>query len=254
MKPDAGHPAGAPAHVRYFIADLHLDGTDSARALKFREFLKKLADEAQTHPVELYVLGDLFEFWYEYRKQLFELYRNDLIALQGAWEAGVKIFLLYGNRDFAYGNYVNRRFGATVLGDGQQITLGDWRKVWLEHGDLLCTSDKRYLRFRSIIRSFPMRVAFWLMPWSRARKMIERIRKKTAEDKLKKPQEALEIDHHAARTRMEQTGSKLLLCGHTHKAVSEDVGAGHRLIVLAPWCETPGGYVDDGHSLKSFQL
>ena len=86
--------------------------------------------------MELYILGDLFEFWYEYRKQIFELYAKDLLALENAWQAGVKIFL-FGNRDFAYGRYVNKRFGATVLGDGQQITLHDSRPVWLEHGDLL---------------------------------------------------------------------------------------------------------------------
>jgi UDP-2,3-diacylglucosamine hydrolase len=248
------HPIPPDATLRYFITDLHLDGTDSPRALKFRELLQKLSGEAANHPLELFVLGDLFEFWYEYRKQIFELYAKDLAALQHAWEAGVKIFLICGNRDFAYGRYVNKRFGATVLGDGQQITLNDSRKVWLEHGDLLCTSDKRYLRFRSIIRSFPTRVAFRLMPWSQARKMIERIRKKTAEDKIKKSREALEIDHDAARTRMEQHGCKLLLCGHTHKPLSVDVGAGHRLIVLAPWCETPSGYLDDGRSFRGFQI
>jgi UDP-2,3-diacylglucosamine hydrolase len=249
-----GHPPDAAHPVRYFIADLHLDGSDSERALKFREFLARLAGETATHAVELYVLGDLFEFWYEYRRQIFELYAKDLQALEQAWSAGVKIFLLHGNRDFAYGSYVHKRFGATVLGDGQQITLNDSRPVWLEHGDLLCTSDTRYLRFRSIIRSWPMRVVFWLMPWSNARKMIERIRKKTTEDKLKKSRESLEIDPHAARTRMEQTRSKLLMCGHTHKALSEDVGAGHRLIVLPPWCDTPSGFTDDGRSLKSFQI
>src|SRR4051812_20435564 len=101
--------------LRYFIADLHLDGTNTERALKFRKFLKRLSAEAARGPVELYIVGDLFEFWYEYRKQLFEIYREDLQALEDAWHAGVKIFLFFGNRDFAYGNYVNRRFGATVL-------------------------------------------------------------------------------------------------------------------------------------------
>src|SRR5437868_462328 len=97
---------------RYFIADAHLDGSDSPRALSFRKFLNRISTEAAQQTVELYILGDLFEFWYEYRRALFEIYRNDLEALESAARAGIKIFMLFGNRDFAYGKYVVKRFGA----------------------------------------------------------------------------------------------------------------------------------------------
>lgn len=245
-------PGTAPAPRRYLIADLHLDGQGTERAAKFREFLQRLAGEAKAAPVELYVLGDLFEFWYEYRSQIFEVYRDDLAALSAAWEAGVKIFLFSGNRDFAYGKHVTRRFGATVLGDGEQITLNDSRPVWLEHGDLLCTADRRYLRYRAAIRSWPVRVVFWLMPWAWARRLIERIRRRTAADKAAKPAQTMEIDLEAARRRLEERRCRVLICGHLHKAQAEDLGGGLRLIVLPAWCEKPGGMVDDGQVLKPF--
>src|SRR5436190_2386939 len=128
--------------LRYFISDLHLDGGDTPRAEKFRFFLQKLSEAAAGGPVELYIVGDLFEFWYEFRRQLFAIYARDLEALEAAAQAGVKIFLFFGNRDFAYGKYVKKRLGAEVLGDGAMVQLNDARKVWLEHGDLLCTDDK----------------------------------------------------------------------------------------------------------------
>jgi UDP-2,3-diacylglucosamine hydrolase len=240
--------------LRFFIADLHLDGTSTQRALNFREFLSRLATYAQERPVELYIIGDLFEFWYEYRSALFELYRDDLSALEAAWKAGVKIFLFFGNRDFAYGNYATARFGATVLGDGQQITLGDYRPLWMEHGDLLCRSDTRYLRFRKIIRSWPVKCAFFLMPWSFAKGLIENIRKKTNADKAAKPKGVIAIDEAYARQRLEEKKCKILLCGHTHVPQQTDLGAGYRLIVLPPWCDVPAGMVDDGRSFKAFQL
>ena len=248
-------PAGVPepATYRYFIADLHLDGTDTERAEQFRALLARLSTEAASRPVELYILGDLFEFWYEYRAALFEIYRKDLSALDSAFKAGVKIFLFYGNRDFAYGNYVTRRFGATVLGDGEAITLNDSRPVWLEHGDLLCTSDRKYLRFRSIIRSGPVRLAFWMMPWRIARGAIDRLRRKSMSEKSAKPAHTMEIDPVAARQRLEKHRCRVLMCGHTHKPKIEDLGAGYQLIVLPPWCEVPGGYLDNGEVLKKFQ-
>ena len=239
--------------VRYFIADLHLDGLDTPRALAFRSFLEQLGRNAAAQQVELYIIGDLFEFWYEYRAALFDIYRKDLEALENAAKAGVRIFLFYGNRDFAYGRYVNRRFGATLLGDGEKITLSDARPVWLEHGDLLCTGDRSYLRFRKIIRSWPVRILFWMMPWSFARSTIERIRRSTTQDKARKSEKMVDIDLEAARRRIDEKGCKLLLCGHTHRPKSEDLGHGGRLVVLPAWCDKPAGMVDDG-SLHAFEL
>ncbi len=247
-------PTSENPPLRYFIADLHLDGTDTPRAERFRHFLQTISGCAAQGPVELYIVGDLFEFWYEYKTQLFELYKRDLDALEAAWKAGVKIFLFFGNRDFAYGDYVLRRFGATVLGDGEMIVLNDHRRAWLEHGDLLCTADTRYLKFRKRIRSRPVRWLFRLMPWSMARKMIERIRTRTVSDKNKKNAAVFGIDLSAARTRLEEKKCELLICGHTHGHQKEDLGAGKLLFVLPPWCESSAGYVDDGRTFKTFEV
>jgi UDP-2,3-diacylglucosamine hydrolase len=237
---------------KYFIADLHLDGSASPRALKFREFLYRLQQEAALRNTELYILGDLFEFWYEYHAQLFEIYAKDLEALESAWNAGVRIYVLSGNRDFSYGKYAQIRFGATALGEGEQITLSDSRPAWLEHGDLLCTSDTSYLRFRKVIRSLPVRIMFKWMPWSMASKMIARIRRKSNEKKKVKSTQMLQIDLTAAKSRLEKKKCQVLLCGHTHQAQAADLGAGRRLLVLQPWCDDPAGYVDDGMSLHPF--
>jgi len=251
--PDIGTPPTDPGQPRrYFIADVHLDGSDSPRALKFREFLKRLAAESAQRPTELYVLGDLFAVWYEYRAPLFEIYRRDLEALEAAWKARVHIYVFSGNRDFAYGRVARERFGATALGDGEQIMLSDHRPAWLEHGDLLCTADRSYLRYRGIIRSWPVRLLFWLMPWALARRTIERIKRRAAADKERKPGHVFDIDLAAARARLEEKNCRLLVCGHTHRPVTEDLGAGYRLIVLPAWSEQPGGYVDDGGSFRPF--
>lgn len=240
--------------LRYFISDLHLDGAETSRAERFRYFLQTISKAAANGPVELYIVGDLFEFWFEFHPQLFEIYKRDLEALESAWKAGVKIYLFFGNRDFAYGDYVHKRFGATVLGDGQDIVLSDHRRAWLEHGDLLCTGDTRYLKFRKRIRSKPVRWMFRLMPWAMAKRMVDRIRKKTTMDKKKKSPETFGIDLKAAFERLEAHKCQLLICGHTHAHQTEDLGAGLRLIVLPPWCEKAAGYVDDAGTFKSFEV
>ncbi len=237
---------------RYFIADLHLNGQPTEHARNFHAFLKALGREAAGMPVELYVLGDLFSFWYEYRRALFEVYAADLAAMEQAARAGVKFFIINGNRDFAYGAYLPKRMGATILGDTHTLTLGDYRPAWLEHGDLLCTGDRRYRLFRSAIRSAPVRVLFWLTPWAVAKRLIGGIRRVTSADKRTKPEYVFAVDLDAARRRLEQSRCRVLLCGHFHQECREDLGAGYQLIVLPPWCEQPSGMLDCAGTFKPF--
>ncbi|MCZ7643897.1 MAG: UDP-2,3-diacylglucosamine diphosphatase [Planctomycetota bacterium] len=228
--------------LRVFLADLHLDGTDSPRARTFRALLERLAEQAAVDAVNLYLLGDLFEFWEEYHRQAREPYESDLQALEAAHRAGVKIHLFSGNRDFAYGRYVRERLGAELGGDGMRIELSDARKVWLEHGDLLCTGDTRYLRYRRWVRSWPVRLLYRLLPWSLARRFVGNVKARSAQDKAKKARQVFEVDEAAARRRMEVHDCRLLMCGHTHRPLASDLGNGFRLVVLPAWCEVTSGY------------
>ena len=242
-------PCPAPPPLRLFLADLHLDGRDTPRARVFRNLLLRLVEYAGAAPVELYILGDLFEFWEEYHRQVAALYEADLAALESAHAAGVQIALAAGNRDFALGRYVVRRLGARLLGDGARVQISDARWLWLEHGDLLCTGDRRYLFYRKIIRSAPARLAFRLTPWRLARRFIERLAEQSREERSGKPASAFEPDLALARRRLEATACQVLLCGHTHRPQAEDLGAGYRLLVLPAWCDVQAGYKEQGGAL-----
>ena len=239
-----------PRHGRrIFLADLHLDGTPSPRAKAFYALLNRLALEAAHGPTELYLLGDLFEFWAESHREVPALYEQDLRVLEAAKDAGVTLTLLSGNRDFAYGRYVERRLGARLLRDGGTVTLSDARKLWIEHGDLLCLKDRRYLRYRRWVRSWPVRLCFWLLPWFMARRLIAGVSAKARVEKSAKDPAILELSLEAARDRLERNGCQVLLCGHTHRPQATDLGAGLRLLVLPAWCELPAGYQEHGGAL-----
>jgi UDP-2,3-diacylglucosamine hydrolase len=231
--------------VRFFLADVHLDGAPRPHALAFRGFLRRLAARCARQPQELHLLGDLFDFWDEYHPAALAPYEEDLAELESACRAGLRLFLLYGNRDFLYGRYARRRFGATLCGDGTAVQLSDGRRLWLEHGDLLCTGDRAYLRFRRWVRSAPVRAALRLLPWRLARPLIARVRADTARDSARKAREVFQMDLGAARRRLEQQHCHVLLCGHTHKPLAEDLGAGLRLLVLPAWPDSPGGLMEE---------
>jgi UDP-2,3-diacylglucosamine hydrolase len=246
--PGALGPRAEPT-LRFFLADVHLDGQLTPRAKVFRALLERAAEEAKRRPVETYFLGDLFEFWDEYHRQALAPYEDDLAALESAHQAGVKIALLSGNRDFLYGRYARKRFGAVLLGDGGMVQLSDTRFVWLEHGDLVCTGDRRYLRYRRWVRSCPARLVYWLLPWSLARILRRRVAAQSQADCEKKDPQEFEPDLDFARKRLESKGCQVLLMGHTHQPQAADLGAGYRLLVAPAFCETLAGYKEFGGAI-----
>ena len=239
---------------RLFLADLHLDGTDTPSALTFRALLERSSAEAGKATTEIYVLGDLFEFWEEYHRQIAARYERDLAALEEAHRAGLTFFLISGNRDFAYGRYVQERFGASLLGDGAAVTLSDDRRAWLEHGDLLCTADVRYLRYRRWVRSAPVRFVYRLLPWSLAQRAVGGISARANADRKRKTRQTFEPSTEAARDRLEQTGCQVILCGHTHRPQVAEVDESRVLRVLPAWCETCSGYLDQAGKLSPIHV
>ncbi|MCX7804919.1 MAG: UDP-2,3-diacylglucosamine diphosphatase [Planctomycetota bacterium] len=236
-----------------FVADVHLDGADTARHRRFRELLEMLASRAAGgRRVELYSLGDLFQFWYEYRRALFEMYARDLDALEAAASRGVRIHLISGNRDFAYGGYLPGRLGATVHGDGAVIEYAPGRKALACHGDLLCTADRSYLRFRRVIRSRPVAWLFRALPFPLAKAMIGGMmtvssRKAALE---RKAGNAPVLDLEEAGRAMDAAGCDKLICGHVHRFAREAIprtGGSRELICLGSWLEEPNALLcEDG--------
>lgn len=240
--------------LRLFIADLHLDGDASPHALAFRNFLSRLAAQASERPVKLYLLGDVFEFWDEYHPQVIARYEDDLKALESAHRSGVHLHFADGNRDFLYGPYVEKRLGAQLLRDGARLELSPDMALWVEHGDLICRADVRYLNYRARVRSSTIKFIFRMLPWFIASRIVERIAAKSKADCTRKTPREFEPDLDYAYQRLKTNGCQTLVCGHTHREEISDLGHGFRLIVLPPWCETHAGYIVRGSLLQRVKI
>jgi UDP-2,3-diacylglucosamine hydrolase len=141
---------------RIFLADVHLSPAHPARTARLREFL----DREHGRLDELYILGDLFDYWIG-RKHLAQPdYREPLAALRTAIDAGTRVVFVIGNRDF----YMDRLFAETTgieLVPGRvvhRLVAGreGEQRVFLCHGDYL--EGRRGLGFRiqELIRSRPV--------------------------------------------------------------------------------------------------
>ncbi len=239
-----------------FISDLHLSG---GRPETNQQFFRFLDDEASRAGV-LYVLGDLFEYWAgddELRDAA-----GDPLAAEVAQgfrrlaDAGVKVFVMHGNRDFLVGRGFFAASGAQFLEDPSVIRFAG-KRVALLHGDTLCTDDVDYQSWRRTARSEAWQKEFLSKPLAARHEAIAALREKSKEVIQAKPADIMDVNPDAVRTAFRQLGVNRMIHGHTHRPARHEMevdGARCERWVLPDWYG-PGGYLaldDVGPRLVSF--
>lgn len=147
--------SGAPA---YFVSDVHLglDHKDPAeRERAFVRFLEHLPAETEA----LYLLGDIFDFWYEYKNVIPRGYTRTLGALASLVDRGVKVYFFNGNHDIWTYSYLQQELGIEVLQQPYIAVIGGMR-LCLGHGDGLGRGDLPYKFMNSIFKCRFLQVLF----------------------------------------------------------------------------------------------
>ena len=211
-----------------FIADLHLSPEYPRLA---RGFLNLLA-HYQDKNTQLYILGDWFNAWIADASTAPWL--DEVVnALKKFNHAGNQIYFQVGNRDFALGKQFLKKFNGILLPDVDILKIGNIQ-IRLEHGDLLCTDDVSYQKFRKIIRN-PVLLGFLKsMPLSFRQKLANGFRKKSTETKQVKSYAIMDVNQHAVEQSLQSVD--LLIHGHTHRPeIHHEFGKTR--IVLGDWRE-----------------
>lgn len=218
-----------------FVSDLHLAPGQPAQTALFCDFLAGRAAGADA----LYILGDLFDAWIGDDDDPLPAVRE---ALRRLTTCGTPCGLLRGNRDFLLGRRFARATGCTLLGDPHRLLL-DGQPVLLMHGDLLCTDDVPYQRFRRRVRNPLVQWAFLLQPLARRRRVAADYRRRSALAMAAKPAQIMDVNPDAVLARMTGARVRRLVHGHTHRPADHEfplAGAPAWRHVLADWSATRG--------------
>jgi UDP-2,3-diacylglucosamine hydrolase len=236
---DPAPPALAPTVDRLaladplFISDLHLSATQPRTLARFARFA---ATEARTH-AELVILGDLFEFWAGDDAIDDPVADQVAAALATLSAARVRVFLMHGNRDLLLGNDFARRTGATLLVDPTLARIGS-RSVMLAHGDVYCTLDVDYQRFRAQVRNPDFQRAFLAKTLAERRAFVGQARAASEAGKQAKSMEIMDVTPQAIDDALRRAGTPVMIHGHTHRPATHRFtldGAPAERWVLADW-------------------
>lgn len=135
----------------YFVSDVHLELTafdPKEKELRFVKFLRELPVQTKA----LYLMGDIFDFWFEYKYVVPRGYIRVLGALSNLSDRGVKIFFFKGNHDMWTFGYLEKEIGLEILKDPTVVKING-KKFCLAHGDELTTLEPTHLLLKKMFHS-----------------------------------------------------------------------------------------------------
>jgi UDP-2,3-diacylglucosamine hydrolase len=222
--------ASKAAPLALFISDLHLQESHPRTAEAFFRFLAEHAAGAG----QLYLLGDIFEYWAGDDDLDSPFNQRIVQALRALSDAGVVVYWMAGNRDFLAGAEFARAAGLTLLAEPHVTTIGGQR-IALVHGDAECTGDTKYMEFRAQVRQPAWQQQFLSMPLAQRKAIIAGLREGSREAHTTKSYEMMDVTPAAIGALFDSTAADVIIHGHTHRPALHQGADGKRRYVLPDW-------------------
>jgi UDP-2,3-diacylglucosamine hydrolase len=241
----------------FFASDFHLGVPDFSTSLVREKLIVKWLESIRNEAHTIYLLGDIFDFWFEYKHTI----PKGFIRLQGKLaelrDAGIAIVFFTGNHDMWMFDYFPTQLGIPIYRKPQSIQVGD-QKLLIGHGDGLGPGD---LTYKFLKKFFDSKLCQWLFArlhpnlgiaiasvWSRksritSSKLDEKFKSKEGEFLWVYCNEVENEQHH-----------DFYIFGHRHLPLELKVGANSTYINLGEWVNYRTYAVYDGKQviLKTF--
>lgn len=237
----------------YFVSDLHL-GLDAKfksrdREKQFVQWLNRISQDATA----LYILGDLFDFWYEYKQVVPKGFVRVLGKLANLHDAGLPIYFFTGNHDQWMRDYFEKELGIPVCRKPERLEI-DGKKFIVGHGDGLGPGDQAYKVMKSVFTNPAANWAFtrlhpnfamWLgKKWSENNRLLNGTHQ---EEMLAENKEWL-IGY--CREVLQKEHVDYFIFGHRHLALDYKLNERSRYVNLGDWLSYYSYAVFDGNDVE----
>jgi UDP-2,3-diacylglucosamine hydrolase len=147
----------------YFLSDFHLGAPNATASLEREKRIIRFLDLIQPDAAEIFIVGDLFDFWYEYKNVVPKGYVRILGKLASLTDAGIPIHFFVGNHDMWMRDYFQKELNIKVYNQPQEFEFNN-KKFLVGHGDGLGPGDHGYKFIKKIFRNRASRWLFGVLP------------------------------------------------------------------------------------------
>ncbi|MCK5147063.1 UDP-2,3-diacylglucosamine diphosphatase [bacterium] len=145
----------------FFVSDIHLGAGDKHENRKRSKKFIKFLNFVKEHGRGLVIVGDLFDFWFEYRWVMPRQHLDVLISMRELTMNGLNVSIVAGNHDFWIDDVFKEDLEISVHKDDYEIIDGDHR-FYITHGDGIAHADKGYRFLKKILRN-PLNIHLFRM-------------------------------------------------------------------------------------------
>jgi UDP-2,3-diacylglucosamine hydrolase len=241
----------------FFLSDFHLGAPNAilsrAREKKIISFLDSIEDEAS----EIFLLGDMFDFWFEYKQVVPKGYVRLLGKLAAITDSGIPVHFFVGNHDMWMKDYFQKELNIKVYHEPAQFNLGG-KDFFIGHGDGLGPGDHGYKCLKKIFRNPICQTAFGILPSnigiSLANYFSRKSRAKTGIADEVFESEEKEFLVAFCKDELTKKHFDYFVFGHRHLPLNINVGEKSTYINLGDWIThfTYAEFDGDSLDLKSY--
>jgi len=203
----------------YFLSDVHLRIKLDDLERERRRELFLLLDQIKSEQATLFIVGDWFDFYFEYGSVVTQTYYDVYTKMRELVDAGVTIHYFAGNHDYWLGEFMSKDIGVKIYLNETVINFGG-KKFFLLHGDGLDKEDVKYQRLLTVIRN---PVFIWAFRWiihpnighAIARMTSRNSRKKYARDTPEVLLDQIRKNYALAEDKF-ASGVDFVVTGHIH--------------------------------------
>ena len=237
----------------YFLSDFHLGAKyfSDAKAAEKRVvgFLDKIKDDAS----EIYLLGDILDYWFEYKNVVPRGYVRFLGKIAELSDSGIKITWLIGNHDIWIFDYLPSELGINVV-DGSLVTDILGKRFYLSHGDNIGERPLGFRLIRSVFRNKVCQKLYssihprWTTPF--ATNWSKSSREKSNSTPPYKGSDNEPLMKFASRHASQNPDIDYYVFGHRHLLIKESVSDNAEAVILGDWIDLYSYACFDGNELK----
>lgn len=237
----------------YFLSDFHLGAPDHAKSMEREKRLVQFLDEIKNDAGEIFLVGDMFDFWYEYKKVVPKGYVRLLGKLAELSDAGVQLHFFVGNHDMWMKEYFQQELNMPVYYEPKEFERSG-KKFLIGHGDGLGPGDHGYKRLKKIFRNPACQWLFGVLPpvigVGLANYLSRRSRAQTGSAEeifLGEDKEWLII---YCKDVLQKENFDFFVFGHRHLAIDYRLSKDSRYINLGDWIRYFTYAVFDGEKME----
>lgn len=237
----------------YFLSDFHLGAPNAEASLQREKKICRFLESIRNDASEIFIVGDMFDFWFEYRQVVPKGYVRLLGKLAEMTDSGIKIHFFVGNHDMWMRNYFATELNIPVYYEPREFVWNQ-KKFLIGHGDGLGPGDRGYKFLKKIFRNPLCQWLFGILPpyigIGLANYFSRKSRAKTgAVDEVFLGQENEWLIIYSKEV-LQTKHYDYFIFGHRHLPIDVTLNANSRYINLGEWIKYDSYAVLDGDRLE----